>query len=349
MKQVGGGQNHRQDSEGAGAFGFESESDSGSTSTSENIFGFDGGEELGELFGSADTDWKESDALKEIFDENPGFEEDEKYESLPDSGSALLHHDLSNYFQMGLNSKISDEYRDDIEEFSGIVHFEGSKADELEIDPTPWEEQGMDVTHSREDISDAYSSLRENPSSRSDMKVLEEAARDGVPQAPREVVYRAEQVAKAAKAYEDIRGSPKPDVQTELEDAVWAFDKFSGINLEVEEGLDLDHRVEGNEALKFISSTLVQNAYENDVAGDTNVYVEENGDGGIDVTYESRVDDLPEGLGDEIFEYNGDGSGECGGLGLPTSSYIVEKFDGSMDYEGDEDAFRLNYSLQSAE
>jgi len=312
------------------------------SSESENPFGIQTPNYKGELFGSAETDWEESDALEEVLEGNPGFEEDEEFENLPDSGSALLHHDLSNYFQIGINTSIKDG--ETVPEFSAEVHFEEDD-DLTEIDGIPWEEQGIDVVHDRDDLGDAYCTLRENPSSRNAIRVFEEAAHDGLPQAAEEVAYRAEQVAKAARGYDNIRGSPKPDAFTTLEDAIWAFDKFQGIDLSIQDGLSKNQEIHGNEAMKFISSTFVQNAYENDVDGDTSVQVNQNEEGDVEVIYESQVDgQLPQGIEDDIFEY--DASTE-GGFGIPASKYIVERFEGSMTYEGDKDTFGIKYTLQS--
>lgn len=312
------------------------------SSESENPFGFQTPDYKGELFGSAETDWEESDALKEILDGNPGFEEKEEFEDLPDSGSALLHHDLSNYFHKGINTSIKDG--ESVPEFSGEVHFK--EDDEVtEIDGVPWKEQGIEVVHDRDDLGEAYCTLRDNPSSKNAIRVFEEAAHDGLPQAAEEVSYRAEQVAKAARGYDNIRGSPKPDVSTTLEDAIWAFDKFQGIDLSIQDGISFDDKVHGNEALKFISSTFVQNAYENNVEGDTCVQVSRNEGGDIEVLYESQVaGDLPQDIEDDVFDY--DPSTE-GGFGISASKYIVERFEGSMSYEGDEDTFGINYTLQS--
>jgi len=313
------------------------------SSEQSNPFGVQTPGYQGELFGTAETDWEESEALKEILDGNPGFEEDKEFEDLPDSGSALLHHDLSNYFQIRLNTSIKEN--ESVPEFSGEVHFE--KDDNLtEIDAIPWEEQNIGVIHDRDDLSDAYSILKENPSSRNGIKVFEEAAQDEqMPQAAEEVVYRAEQVAKAARGYDKIRNFPKPDASTTLEDAIWAFDKFQGIDLSIQDNLSFNDEIHGNEAMKFISSTFVQNAYEKGVDGSTTVEVTQNENGDIEVLYESQVDEnLPENIGENIFDY--DPSTE-GGFGIPASKYIVDKFEGSMTYEGDNETFRIQYTLKS--
>lgn len=306
------------------------------------------GNPKGELFGSGEVDWEDSELLKQVFDEALGFEEDEKYINLPESGRNLLCHELSNYFQGTIYSQIKPEFEDEIGEFNGRIHFRDRRdLEEVQLNADPWQ-SNEGITHDQDDLMRAYNSLRENPSCDQAIEVLEESARNGIPKLAREVTYRAEQVAKAARAYDEIRGSPAPGVSTELEDAIWAFDKFSGVNLEVDEDVSFDQQIRGNDAMKFVSSTLVQNVYENGVEGDTDVYVETAENGDISVTYESRTEDLPSDIGEDVFFYKGENPEEES-FGIPVSSYIVEKFGGEMEYRGDEDTFRLNYTLETAE
>ncbi|MFB6116109.1 MAG: hypothetical protein ABEK10_01240 [Candidatus Nanosalina sp.] len=309
----------------------------------ESPFGIEGLEN-DTMFGSTEVDWESSETLKEVLDGNPGFEEEEVYSDLPESGSALLTHDLSNYFQLGLNLVIEDE---SLGGFSGRVHFEDSD-EGLGLNPLHFEERGLEVEYDRPDLVDAYRKLREDPTHTGAINTLGSAKDDDLPQAPREVVYRAEKVAKAARGYQRIRGSPKPDASTTLEDAIWAFDKFQGVELDIDEELDMDHAVHGNEALKFISSTLVQNAYESGNQFDTEVDVHMNEQGDIEILYESHDGDLPVGVGEDVLRYDSGGR-DAEGLGIPASAYIVEKFEGDFSYEGDEETFRLRYTLKSEE
>ncbi|QGA80064.1 hypothetical protein [Candidatus Nanohalobium constans] len=281
---------------------------------------------------------------QEIFDQEELEEVDRRsrYQNIPDSGSDLLGHDLDTYVQ----GKILVDDSETGDDFNIDKHFgNNSDFESLGLEPEGWEGEP-----SRSDILDAYHVLRRNPVAEDPFEILEA----GVEQAPQfagQVIYRTLKVAEAAREYERMRNSRAPDEAIRVGDVVWAFDEFSGIEMDYG-GIEEDKEVVGNEAMQFISSTMVQNAYEKGVTGDTQVMLEETEDGNIGLIYESDLSSVENENGDiqghDIFNYTPDAE-EYNGLGLPVSAYITEKFGGDIEYNGDEDTFRIDFTFQTPE
>jgi hypothetical protein len=249
-------------------------------------------------------------------------EADPSYEELPDSGGKFFSHDLGN-----------------------VVNNVGwkSETDSPSVfDPEtnePWD-YAEDETGPQQ-LFNAFKELKHG--NYESLSEVEDFLESDVPDYAGVVAEWILELADAAQAYTEMRNGNLELESIPAEHAFWAFERDPNVDLIHGDNVEEEY-ILANDAIKYLSSTLLQNIYDKGVEDEAEVTTKSKGNY-LRVSIENPL--LDEDLSEEdLRRYDPDTEG---GFGIPASTYIVGKMGGWLNVDRTQDSFRLTYHLRKEE